>query len=295
MEQVFDTIRQVAPSRATVMIYGESGTGKELVAHAIHRLSPKCHGPYISVHCAALTDSLLESELFGHEKGAFTGALAQRQGRFERADGGTLFLDEIGDITPLIQVKLLRVIEERSFERVGGEELIQVDTRLIAATNKDLKEMVDDKTFREDLFYRLNVVQLHLPPLRQRGEDIPLLAHHFLTQFSEENGKEISHITPEAMDALRAYAWPGNVRELRNRIESMVVMSRDDQITLRDIPSDMRTNPLTDKQHPHSLKENEKEQIIEALKEQGGSKTKAAEQLGINRRTLHRKINQYDL
>ena len=295
MELVFDKIRQVAPSRATVMIQGESGTGKELVAHAIHQLSPRLHGPYVAVHCAALPESLLESELFGHEKGAFTGAVAQRQGRFERADGGSLFLDEIGEISPLIQVKLLRVLEERAFERVGGQARIEVDVRLITATNRNLEAMVAEGTFREDLFYRLYVVQITLPPLRDHREDIPLLAHHFLKQASKENEKDVRTITPEALDALTAYAWPGNVRELRNRIESMVVMCRTDKIGLRDLPAELRGAPDSSPRSATSLEETEKRLIIDALRQNNGNKTKAAEQLGISRRTIHRKVKELHL
>ncbi len=295
MEAVFEKIRQVASSRATVMIQGESGTGKELVAHAVHQLSPRLHGPYVAVHCAALPESLLESELFGHEKGAFTGAVAQRQGRFERADGGTLFLDEIGEISPLIQVKLLRVLEERSFERVGGQARLDVDVRLITATNRNLEAMVGEGTFREDLFYRLNVVQIVMPPLREHREDIPLLAHHFLKQASKENEKDVQSITPEALDALTGYPWPGNVRELRNRIESMVVMCRSDKIGLRDLPAELRGTAVPSARPGISLEETEKRMIAEALRQNKGNKTKAAEQLGISRRTMHRKVKEYHL
>ena len=296
IEQVFDTIRQVAPSRATVMIEGESGTGKELVAHALHQLSPRLHGPYVAVHCAALSETLLESELFGHEKGAFTGATARRQGRFERADGGSLFLDEIGEIDPVIQVKLLRVLEERSFERIGGQAPINVDVRLITATNRNLQQLVSDGSFREDLYYRLNVVRINLPPLRSRIDDIPLLALHFMKEFARENNKDISGITPDAMDILLSYRWPGNVRELRNRLENMVVLCRGDKLTLRDIPSDLRAeagNPV--RKSGGSLEENEERMIIDAIKANNGNKTAAAKQLGISRRTLHRKINEYKL
>ena len=296
IEQVFDTIRQVAPSRATVMIEGESGTGKELVAHALHQLSPRLHGPYVAVHCAALSETLLESELFGHEKGAFTGATARRQGRFERADGGSLFLDEIGEIDPVIQVKLLRVLEERSFERIGGQAPINVDVRLITATNRNLQQLVSDGSFREDLYYRLNVVRINLPPLRSRIDDIPLLVLHFMKEFARENNKDISGITPDAMDILLSYRWPGNVRELRNRLENMVVLCRGDKLTLRDIPSDLRAeavNPV--RKSGGSLEENEERMIIDAIKANNGNKTAAAKQLGISRRTLHRKINEYKL
>src|SRR6266446_947655 len=218
MRQVFETVQQVAPSRATVLITGETGTGKELIAKAIHNLSPRKNGPFIAVHAAALPTSLLESELFGHEKGSFTGAVERRTGRFELADGGTLFLDEVGELEPPMQVKLLRVLEERAFERVGGAKTLQVDVRLVAATNKDLKKLVSEGKFRDDLFYRLSVVTVDLPPLRERRDDIPLLVKSFLDEFSRENNKQVRELTPEAMNMLVAYDWPGNVRELRNAI-----------------------------------------------------------------------------
>ncbi len=299
MQEVFDTIRQASPSRANILIEGESGTGKELAAHAIHRLSAQAQGPFIPVHCAALSQNLLESELFGHEKGAFTGATERRRGRFELADGGTIFLDEIGEIDPAIQVKILRVLEERKFERVGGQETIEVDVRLIAATNRDLKKMVAEGKFREDLFYRLYVVVIHLPPLRERAGDIPLLARHFLKELSETNGKKIESITPDAMDILLAYSWPGNVRQLRNIIERMIVLSRGEKLTVRDIPAAIRdgVQPKAGAvSAPNmSLDEVEKQHIINALKNNGENRTKAAAQLGISRRTLHRKLNEYGL
>jgi DNA-binding NtrC family response regulator len=298
MQEVFDTIRQVAPSRASVLIQGESGTGKELVAHAIHRLSPRSKGPFVAVHCAALSESLLESELFGHEKGSFTGAQAQRSGRFEMADGGTLFLDEIGEISPTVQVKILRVLEERRFERVGGSDTLEVDVRLVSATNKDLKQLMEEGAFREDLFYRLHVVVIQMPPLRERIGDIPILAHHFLTELALENGKEIEGFTPDAMNQLSAYDWPGNVRELRNVIERMVVLARGARLTLRDLPASLREGdghaarvPVGDL----SLQDAEKRMIEEALRRFDGNRTRAAEHLGISRRTLHRKLNEYGL
>ena len=296
MQHVFDTIRQAAPSKATIMIEGESGTGKELVAQAIHRLSPRAKAPFIPVHCAALSEALLESELFGHEKGAFTGATSTRKGRFERADGGTLFLDEIGEIDANTQVKLLRALEERKFERVGGDETLEVDVRLIAATNKNLKTMVDEGTFREDLYYRLKVVSIDLPSLSKREEDVPLLAKFFIKQLSEENGVPEKSISAEALEALIQYEWPGNIRELRNVIERMVVLTSGDRITLRDIPSEVRSERST-RQAPQtlSLEDNEKELIIQALTKHRGNRTRAAEQLGISRRTLHRKLNEYEL
>ncbi|HOW97753.1 MAG TPA: sigma-54 dependent transcriptional regulator [Kiritimatiellia bacterium] len=298
MQEVFDSIRQVGPSRATVLVTGESGTGKELVARAIHQLSPRVHGPFIPLHCAALAPTLLESELFGHEKGAFTGAVERRRGRFELADGGSLFLDEVGEIPAAIQVKILRVLEERKFERVGGQETVEVDVRLIAATNRDLKKMVDEGTFREDLYYRLNVVTIHLPPLRERPDDIPLLVQHFLKELSAENGKTIAGLTPEAMAALAAHTWPGNVRELRNVIERMVVMARGDTLTVRDIPAALRDESRPRgglPAGPVSLDEAEKQLILRALKACDDNRTAAARQLGISRRTLHRKLKEYGL
>ncbi|RKX30710.1 MAG: sigma-54-dependent Fis family transcriptional regulator, partial [Verrucomicrobia bacterium] len=301
MQEVFEIIRQVAPTRATVLIEGESGTGKELVARAIHRLSPRADGPFIAVHCAALSPTLLESELFGHEKGAFTGAVEMRRGRFELADGGTIFLDEIGEVDPSVQVKILRVLEERTFERVGGEQTIEVDVRLLAATNRSLHQLVAEKRFREDLYYRLHVVRIHLPPLRERKEDIPLLCEHFLRHFAEENHKGIEGFTAEAMDALIAYDWPGNVRELRNAVERMVVLARGPRLGVRDLPPEIRQNvpreqtASTGSLRNLTLREAEKRLIVEALKANSGNRTRAAEQLGISRRTLHRKIKEYGL
>jgi DNA-binding NtrC family response regulator len=299
MEAVFDTIRQVAPSKATVLIRGESGTGKELVAHALHRLSPRAENPFVAVHCAALSDTLLESELFGHEKGSFTGAGELRKGRFELADGGTLFLDEIGEIKPATQIKLLRVLEERSFERVGGTDRIEVDTRLLAATNRDLKRMVEEGTFREDLYFRLNVVQVTLPALRDRRQDVPLLLNHYLRLFCEENAKALDGFTPEALEALGRYSWPGNIRELRNVVERMVVLARGEKLTLRDVPAEVKedspSRPSGALKHATSMQQAEKQMIKQALVDQKGNRTRAAEQLGISRRTLHRKLHEFDL
>ena len=298
MQEVFDTIRQAGPSRANVLVEGESGTGKELVAHAIHGLSAQIHGPFIPVHCAALSQNLLESELFGHEKGAFTGAAERRRGRFELADGGTLFLDEISEIDPSIQVKILRALEEHKFERVGGQETIEVVVRLIAATNRDLKKMVDEGKFREDLFYRLYVVIIHLPPLRERTGDIPILTQHFLKELAMANDKKVESITPEAMDILSSYSWPGNVRELRNIVERMIVLARGEKLTVRDIPAAIREGVQTRtvmSASNLSLDEAEKQLIVNALKNHGNNRTKAANQLGISRRTLHRKLNEYGL
>jgi len=308
MLQVFETIKQAAPTQATVLIQGESGTGKELVAHAIHRLSTRANGPFITVHAAALSPTILESELFGHEKGAFTGAVARRRGRFEMADGGTLFLDEVSEIEPAIQVKLLRVLEERTFERVGGNETVQVDIRLIAATNRDLRALVREGKFREDLFFRLDVVDITLPPLRERREDIPLLCDHFIKEFSRKNDKHIEGITQEAVNLLSAYSWPGNVRELRNTIEKMVVLAKGPRLTARDVPHNIRAAVEgTGGAHPHpggvhpaaggpraeTLAEAEKAMILAALKKHGQNRTKAAQELGISRRTLHRKLKAY--
>jgi DNA-binding NtrC family response regulator len=298
MQEVFDTVRQVGPTRATVLIQGESGTGKELVAHALHGLSPQSRGPFVAVHCAALSQNLLESELFGHEKGAFTGAAERRRGRFEMADGGTLFLDEIGEVDPRVQVKILRALEERAFERVGGQETLQVDVRLIAATNRDLRQLVEEGRFREDLFYRLYVVVIRIPPLRERAADIPLLVRHFLSALAAENAKKIEGITPDALDVLCGYSWPGNVRELRNTVEHMVVLSRGDKLTLRDIPAALRDRAQPRAVAPGgegTLENMEKRMIAETLRSEGGSRTRAAEQLGISRRTLHRKLNEYGL
>ncbi len=300
MQSVFDTLRQVAPSRATVLIQGESGTGKELVAHALHRLSPRVNNPFVAVHCASLSDTLLESELFGHERGAFTGATETRKGRFEMADGGTLFLDEIGEIEAATQVKLLRVLEERSFERVGGGQTIDVDTRLIAATNRNLRAMVEAGDFREDLYFRLNVVQITLPPLRERRGDLPLLIDHYFRHFCSENARQIQGITPEAMEALLRHSWPGNIRELRNVLERMVVLTRGEKIGLRDVPSELRDGGSARKPSGAlagavSMQEAEKRMIQQALQDHDGNRTLAAKQLGISRRTLHRKLNDYDL
>ena len=299
MQEVFDTIRQVSQSRATVLIQGESGTGKELVAKAIHQLSPRNKAPFVAVHCAALSQNLLESELFGHEKGAFTGAMERRIGRFEKADGGSLFLDEISEIDASVQVKILRALEERQVERVGGDTPVDVDTRLIAATNRDLKTMVDEGDFREDLFYRLYVVVITLPPLRDRQDDILLLLNHYLAVFNDENGKQIEGFTPAAYDMLSAYGWPGNIRELRNLVERMVVLARGKVLDVSDIPSPVREKASGGGEvkidAELTVDEMEKRMVIQALEKTGGNRTKAAEKLGISRRTLHRKLNQYGI
>src|SRR5437867_184323 len=305
LHEVLDTIRQVAPSSANVLIEGESGTGKELAAHAIHNLSRMNKAKFVTVHCAALSPTLLESELFGHEKGAFTGAHERRIGRFEQANGGTIFLDEVAEIPPTTQVKLLRVIsEERAFERVGGNQTLRADVRLIAATNKNLEQLVKQGKFRDDLYFRLNVVRIIMPPLRERKEDIPLLVRAFLHQFSKANKKPLLELAPDAMDALLAYDWPGNVRELRTAIEHGVVMATGPKITLRDLPIAVRqaataklpggvsVQAFEEKTSPLDLHEAERKLIAQALAATNGNVTAAAKKLGISRRTLHRKINE---
>ena len=298
MRQVFDTIGRVAPTKASILITGESGVGKELVADAIHDLSPRKGKPLIKVHCAALSSSLLESELFGHEKGAFTGASARKRGRFELANEGTLFLDEIGEVDQNVQIKLLRVLQEKEFERVGGEETIETDVRLVAATNKDLKEEIAKGNFREDLYFRLNVVNINVPPLRERKEDIPLLAAAFLGEFSRENGKTIKGISEKARSRLYSYDWPGNIRELRNCIESAVVMSRSSLISEDDLPPALQSG--TDEgwiriPQGSSLIESEKLIIQDTLSFCKGNKSKAASTLGISRKTFQRKLIEWDL
>jgi DNA-binding NtrC family response regulator len=301
MREVFEVVRQVAPARTTVLLLGESGTGKELIAKAIHQLSPRAHAPMVTVHCAALSPTLLESELFGHEKGAFTGAHERRIGRFEQAQGGTLFLDEIGEIDATVQVKLLRLLGERTFERVGSNKTLTADVRLIAATNKSLEDQIKAGKFREDLFFRLAVVQIVLPPLRERVGDIPLLAKSFLKEFATENDKNVNDFTPEALEALMNYAWPGNVRELRTAVEHAVVLTRGEKIGLRDLPPAMRAaspggGPARFLAQPDlTVAQAEKQLIIRALKDCGGNRTEAARKLGMSRRTLHRKLHLYAL
>jgi two-component system response regulator AtoC len=309
MQPVFEIVRQAAPTQATVLVQGASGTGKELVAHAIHHLSTRAKGPFVAVHCAALSSTILESELFGHERGAFTGATGRRKGRFELADGGTLFLDEISEIDASVQVKLLRVLEERCFERVGGGDTVEVDIRLIAATNRDLRELVRSGEFREDLFFRLDVVNIMLPPLRERAGDVTLLCDTFIREFSRRNNKPIEGITPDALQELMQYDWPGNVRELRNTIEKMVVLARGSRLTSRDIPRNIRESVRQAGSEraleggedrwkavggTGDLLANAERQMIEtALRRNKGNRTKAAQELGISRRTLHRKLNRY--
>lgn len=304
MQEVFETVRQVAPTRATVLIYGESGTGKELIAKAIHQLSPRARNPMVTVHCAALAPTLLESELFGHEKGAFTGAHERRIGRFEQAQGGTLFLDEIGEIDATLQIKLLRFLGERTFERVGSNKTISADVRLLAATNKNLAELVAAGKFREDLFFRLRVVEIHLPPLRERRGDIPLLAMAFVREFARENNKPVREFSPEAMESLMEHNWPGNVRELRTAVEHAVVLSRGDKILLRDLPASVRKqeNPLSRPREAvagplpaMTIQDAEKQLIIRALEETNGNRAEAARRVGISRRTFYRKLKEYQL
>jgi DNA-binding NtrC family response regulator len=301
MKEVVEMVRQVAPTRASVLLLGESGTGKELMARAIHQLSPRAAHPLVAVHCAALSPTLLESELFGHEKGAFTGAHEKRIGRFEQAQGGTLFLDEIGEIDAAVQVKLLRFLGERTFERVGSSKTLTADVRLIAATNKNLQDEVKAGRFRDDLYFRLRVVEITLPPLRQRLEDLPFLAQTFLREFASENHKNVNDFTPDALEALMNYAWPGNVRELRTAVEHAVVLSRGDRIGLRDLPAALRAGgpaagPARWLTQPDlTVAEAEKQMIARALKDGGGNRTLAAQKLGMSRRTLHRKLHSYHL
>jgi two-component system response regulator AtoC len=292
MQRVIEVIKVVAKSNATVLITGESGTGKELVARAIHSQSNRHSKPFIAVSCAALPESLLESELFGHEKGSFTGAYAQKKGKFEFAEGGTLFLDEIGEMSANIQVHLLRVLEEKEFTRVGGNEPIKVDVRVISATNKDLRKAIEKQEFREDLYYRLNVVNIELPPLRERKEDIPLLAEHFLNKFASENRKEVSGFSPEAMEFLLDYDWPGNIRELENAIERAIILAKDSIIVIDDLPQEslMLAYPNTPKK---SIKEVEKEHILNVLHQTGDNYSEAARILGISRMTLYNKAKEY--
>jgi len=296
IQEVRTLIGQVADKEANVLILGESGTGKEVVARAIHELSARAQGPFVPVNCGAIPGDLLESELFGHEKGAFTGAISARRGRFELAEGGTLFLDEIGDMPMPMQVKLLRVLQERTFERVGGSKPLRADVRIIAATHRNLEEMIAKGTFRQDLYYRLNVVAIEMPPLRQRREDIPQLAHHFLRRYGERNRKSVQGFTPQAMDLLIHYDWPGNIRELENAVERAVVLLTGEYISERELPLAIVGTPVPacssadDVIQP--LVEVEKEVILAALEKTGGNKTEAARQLGITRKTLLAKLSR---
>ncbi|MDR0403177.1 MAG: sigma-54 dependent transcriptional regulator, partial [Treponema sp.] len=296
MRRVFDTISRVAPAKASILITGESGVGKELVADAIHELSPRKGKPLVKVHCAALPESIIESELFGHEKGAFTGAAGRKRGRFELANEGTLFLDEIGEIDQNIQIKLLRVLQDKKFERVGGEETLEVDVRIVAATNKDLKAEVEKGNFREDLYFRLNVVNIHVPPLRERKDDLPLLLSAFLKECAEENGKQIESFDEKARAAIYGYDWPGNVRELRNCVESAVVMSKSSVLTEADLPPTIRAADGESRiSIPVGSTMEEAERIIvrDTLGFFKGNKSKTAETLKIGRKTLHRKLAEW--
>ncbi len=301
MAHLFETVALVAPSEATVLIVGESGTGKELIANAIHQNSPRKDQPFIKVNCAALPETLLESELFGHEKGAFTGAIARKQGRFQLAHNSSIFLDEIAEMAPATQAKILRVLQEREFEPVGGTQTIKVNTRVIAATNKNLEEEIREGRFREDLYYRLNVVTVDVPPLHQRFEDIPLLADFFLKQYAEKNRRLIKGFTPRATDLLMRHDWPGNVRELENVIERAVIMARGEMITPLEFPIDLQEldrdlkESRIDLTPGRSLKEVEKEMILRTLEETGGNRTHAARILGISRRTLQLKLKEYGI
>jgi DNA-binding NtrC family response regulator len=300
LAEVIERVKLVAPSKATILIEGETGTGKELIAQAIHQASPRARAPFVPVHCAALPATLLESELFGHERGAFTGATEKREGRFEAADGGTVFLDEIGEIGPEIQVKLLRFLETKSFERIGSSKTITVDVRLVAATNRNLEQMVKEGKFREDLYFRLNVVRITTPALRERTDDIPVLLEHFIKVYAKENSYEPVQIEPGAMRHLQAYPWPGNIRELRNFAENAVVLRRGGKMSEFDLepkfrgeapapPAMVTPTPA----NPLSVEENEKRLLKEALMKARGNRTRAANLLGISRRTLHRKLVQW--
>lgn len=313
MERIYKLIRQSAKANASVLIEGPSGTGKELVAKALHDLSPRASGPFIAVECAALSPTLIESELFGHEKGAFTGAEKLKIGKFEAASGGTLFLDEITEIDLATQVKLLRVLESRTLQRVGGNDDIKVDFRLVAATNRDLAKYVSEGKFREDLYYRLNVIDIKLPALKDRPGDIALLVSRFIKEFAKKNDIKISGINSDAMKALENYSWPGNVRQLRNVIERMVVLADGDRLTIADIPDEITnveattptvatiapipaaSNTESTEKNLNSLADAEKNAILNALEKSGYNKTKAAEKLGISRRTLHRKLKEWSI
>ncbi|MBI5181545.1 MAG: sigma-54-dependent Fis family transcriptional regulator [Nitrospirae bacterium] len=305
IKEILETVLRIAPTDATVLISGESGTGKELIANAIHQKSKRSDKPFIKVNCAALTETLLESELFGHEKGAFTGAISKKEGRFELADKGTIFLDEIGDMSPATQAKVLRVLQEREFERVGGTKTLKVDVRVIAATNKELDKEVKAGRFRDDLYYRLNVVTVHMPSLRERREDVIPLVNHFLRYYKEKNNKPIKGIHPEAISLMQNYNWPGNVRELENAIERAVIMSRGEYIVPSDLPIAIQSYPSFDSplikggqrgvEAGASIKDVEKNLIVKTLNETNGNRTKAAKLLGITRRTLLNKIKEYKL
>jgi len=300
MRQVYQLIARVAPTDSTVLVRGESGTGKELAAQAVHRNSPRRERPFVAINCAALTETLLESELFGHERGAFTGALAQKKGRLEVADGGTLFLDEVGEMSPVMQAKLLRVLQEREFERVGGTRTIRVDVRVITATNRDLEEAVRQGSFRQDLYYRLNVVSFEMPPLRERREDVPLLANYFAAKYGAKFKRKVTGLSPEARELLAAYDWPGNVRELENAIERAVVLGSTERILPEDLPETILESEPSSAQAPvtkyhDAVRESKKQLILRALEQHGGSITEAARSLGVHPNYLHRLIRNLNL
>jgi DNA-binding NtrC family response regulator len=296
MEAVLELAAQVGPSRASVLVSGESGTGKELIAEAVHLASPRAKAPFVRLHCAALSESLLESELFGHERGAFTGAVGRREGRFKQADGGTLFLDEIAEVSPAVQVKLLRFLQERTFERVGGNETLKVDVRVIAATNRDLAGEIKKGTFREDLFYRLNVVTIDLPPLRDRRGDIPALASFFLRRYAAENGKAIATFADDALRTLHDYRWPGNVRELENVIERAVVLCESSFVEKKHLPPSVVPSTERDGAPPipgSTIADLERYAILKTLEACGGSTSKAATVLGVSPRKIQYKLHEY--
>ncbi len=298
MQNIFNQLRLIAPTNANVLIYGETGTGKELIARAIHSNSLRKDKPFIPINCAALSSDLLESELFGHEKGAFTGAIKRRQGAFELANGGTLLLDEVSEMSLEIQAKFLRVVENQQFMRLGGETNVSVDVRIIAATNKNLEQEVEAGRFRRDLFYRLRVVTINIPPLRERKEDIPFLVDAFIKELSDKNGKNVTSIDREALNKLMNYDWPGNIRELKNCIESMIVIAQSSTLKVEDLPENIRNTTISDIQSPTtvmSIDDLEKEAIKKAMIATNGNKTQAAEILGMGLRTLHRKIKKYGL
>lgn len=301
IQLIFKTITEIAPTAATVLIYGDTGTGKELIANAIHYSSDRKDKPFVALHCASLSEGVLESELFGHEKGAFTGAISQRRGRFELANGGSLFLDEVGEMNSHVQIKLLRVLETGKFERVGGEKTIESDVRVIAATNRDLEKEIKEGRFREDLYYRLNVINLKLPLLRERKEDIGLLIDNFLVKYSKKNKKDIKGITPQSAKLLDNYDWPGNIRELENAIERAVVMARNEYIEPNDLPSNINVNTKKSRKETFripsgaTMKEIEKKVIIETLQTTNGSKSKAAKILGISTRKIEYKIKEWSM
>jgi transcriptional regulator with PAS, ATPase and Fis domain len=300
MQRMFSTLTMVAPTDATVLITGESGTGKELIANALHQHSQRRDRPFVKLNCAALHENLLESELFGHEAGAFTGASGRRKGRFELANKGTLFLDEIGDMSLQTQAKILRVIQEGEFERLGGSETIKVDVRLLAATHKNLEEMIEEGTFRQDLYFRLSVVPVALPPLSERATDIPELANYFLSRFAEKNRKDIKDFHPEALNLLMQYEWPGNIRELENTIERGVILCLTEQITPQDLPPHLLSDEVRELQESNSqdgftLRDMEREVIRSTLEKTGHNKSQAAKQLGVARQTLLNKIKEYGL